>query len=77
MDLIEPTINSAAAGQRAQVAADVALQAQVYLHKQIQQLAENSLNTLLASVSLPPTGATGDAPLATSGTLGTQVNTYV
>lgn len=73
MDLIEPTISSAAAHQRSKVAADVAWAAQVHVFKKTQELAENSLNTLLSSVSLPPTG---DVPLATSGTLGTQVNTY-
>lgn len=74
MDLIEPTINSAAAHQRAKVAADVAWAAQVHVFKKTQELAEHSLNTLLSSVSLPPTG---EAPLATSGALGTQVNVYV
>lgn len=74
MDILEPTISSAAAQQRAKVAADVAWGAQVFVHKKALELAENSLNTLLSSVQMPPTG---EAPLATSGALGTQVNVYV
>jgi hypothetical protein len=52
-------------------AGQVAWQAQVYTKKKSEDIVEQTVGTLLASVP-----KTGSQPLASSGTLGTRLNAY-